>query len=180
MIYSAKELFKNGETQYSIRNKISKGDLFCLEHGLYSSDPEPFIDEEYICKKYPQTILTGLSAFYIYGLTDVIPNKFHLVSEQHSFPIRRNDVAQSYQDSSFFSVGKKKMRYGESYIAIYDLERMLIELIRLREKYPPELYYEVINSFRKIKDKLDFYKINKYLEKFKNGESLQKKIKEAI
>ena len=180
MIYTAKELVKKGDTQYSIRNKVSSGKLFLLEHGLYSDEENPYVDETYISKKYPNAILTGLSAFYFYGLTDHIPDKFYLSTEQHSFPIRRDDVSQSYQDSSFFAVGKTKMKYEGGTIVIYDLERMLIELLRLKEKYPPELYYEVLNSLRKNKDRLDFYKINKYLKRFNNGGSLSKKITELI
>ena len=85
-----------------------------------------------------------------------------------------------YQDSSFFLIGKTTIEYDGGYINIYDLERTLIELIRLREKLPPELYYEVVNSFRKIKHKLDFYKINNYASYFKNRETILQKIKEAI
>lgn len=180
MIYTTKDLLKNGETQYSIRNKVSKGDLFLLEHGLYSDKQKPYVDEHYICAKYPHTILTGLSAFYHYDLTDFVPDKIYIVSKQHSFPIRRSDVVQTYQNKSFVSIGAKKVESGNGYIRIYDLERTLIELIRLKEKYSPELYYDVLNSFRKIKDNLDYYKINKYAKSFKNGDAIIKKIKEVL
>lgn len=176
MIYTAKELINSGETEYSIRNKISNGKLFLLERGIYSDEKNPFLDEEYICKKYPKAILTGPSAFFFYGLTDFYPDCFYLSTEQHSFPIKRSDVFQSYQDSLLFNVGKTTINN----VNIYDLERTLIELIRLKEKYPSELYYEVLNNFRKNKHKLDFYKVNEYAKKFKNGDSLLKKIKEII
>ena len=180
MIYTAKELFKKGETEYSIRIKVANKKLFVIEHGIYSDEETPFLNEIYICKKYNNAILTGLSAFYIYDLTDHIPDKFYLATEQHSFPIRKSNVYQSYQDPSFFLVGKTTIEYDGGLINIYDLERLLIELIRLKEKYPPELYYEVIGSYRKIKAKLDFYKLNQYLKYFKNGDTLLNKIKEVI
>lgn len=180
MIYSTEELLKNGETQYSIRNKLNNAELFLVERGIYSDDPHPLINECYISKKYPHSIITDLSALFIYDLTDHIPTYFYLATAQHSFPIRKDNVKQSYQDHSFFLVGKATIEYDNGLINIYDLERMLIELIRLKEKYPPEIYYEVINSFRKNKDKLDFYKINEYVKHFKNGKSLLQKIKEMI
>ena len=180
MIYSADDLLKQGETEYSIRNRLSNKTLFQIERGFYSDKPNPYIDEAYISKKYSNAVLTGLTAFSVYDLTDHIPDRFYLATEQHSFPIRRKDVSQSYQDSSFFHVGITNIDYADGVINIYDLERLLIELIRLKEKYPAELYYEVLNSFRKIKDKLDFYKINKYTKHFKNGETLLQKIKEVI
>ena len=180
MIYTAKELRLLGESQYSVKNKLAEGKIFFVEHGLYSDEPNPYNDETFICKKYPKAVLTGLSAFYIYELTDYIPDKFYMATEQHSYPFRRKDVVQTYQDASFFSVGVTSMKYGNGYINIYDLERTLIELIRLKEKYPAELYYEVLSSFRKIKNKLDFYKIVNYSKNFKNGESILQKIKEVI
>ena len=180
MIYTTKELLNGGETEYSIRNKVSDGFLFPVEHGLYSDSKDYFIDEVYICKKYPYAVLTNLSAFYVYDLTDVVPDKFYLATEQHSFPIRREDVVQSYQDHAFFYIGIVTIKYNDGVVNVYSLERLLIELIRLKEKFAPELFYEVLNSFRKIKNKLDFYKINEYVKFFKNSEILLQKIKEVI
>ena len=77
MIYTAKELIELGETEYSIRKKVSSGDLFVLERGIYSTKKDNYVDEVYISKKYPNAIITGLSAFYIYDLTDHIPDYFY-------------------------------------------------------------------------------------------------------
>ena len=181
MIYTTKELLSKGETEYSIRSKLKNGTLILVERGYYSDNSEDvFNDEVFILKKYPKAILTGLSAFYIYGLTDHIPDYFYLATEQHSFPIRRVDVKQSYQDSSFFEIGIIEKEVDEGLVRTYDLERLLIELFRLKEKYPKEIYFEVLDSFRKIKDKIDFYKVNQYIKSFINGSGLVSKIKETI
>ena len=181
MIYTTKELLDIGETEYSIRNKLKNGSLKLVERGLYSSNSQDKLNSEvYVSKKYPYAIITGLSAFYIYGLTDYIPDYFYLATEQHSFPIRRSDVKQSYQDESFFEVGVTIKHLDEGTIRIYDLERLLIELFRLKEKYPREIYYEVVNSFRKIKDRIDFYKVNQYLKSFSKSDYILTRIKETI
>ena len=180
MIYLTKELLKSGETEYSIRCKVKEGSLRQLQRGVYSSEKKHFLNESDICKKYSEAVLTGLSAFYIYDLTDHIPDYFYLSTKQHSFPIRRKDVKQSYQDRSFFDVGVVTKEIDCGTVKIYDLERMLIELFRLKEKYPKDLYYEVLSSFRKIKDNLDFYRVNSYLKSFSNGKNLLLKIKESI
>ena len=180
MIYSTKDLLAKGETEYSIRNKVKDKKLFLIEYGIYSDFPNPYVNEHYISIKYPNAVITGLSALYIYDLVDHIPDKFYIATEQHSFPIRRKDVVQTYQDSSFFLTGKTTIKHNNESINIYDLERMLIEVVRLKEKYSPEIYYSAIASFRKIKDKIDFYKLNEYLKHFKNGDLLLQKIKEII
>lgn len=181
MIYTTKELLNNGETEYSLRKRLIEGNLFLIERGFYSdsSDEKPS-NICFACKKYPYAILTGLSAFYIYGFTDYIPDVVYLATEQHSFPIRRDGIKQSYQDPSFFSVGVAEKLTEEGNVKTYDLERLLIELFRLKEKYPRELFYEVLNSFRKNKKQLDFYKLNQYLKSFSNGSNLLLKIKESL
>ena len=180
MILTTNELLKNGETEYSIRNKIRNNELFLIERGLYSDKQDYELNECYICKKYPNSIITGLSAFYLYNLTDYIPEYFYLATEQHSFPIRRKDVKQSYQEEEYFRIGLCDLKVDDGVIHIYDFERLLIELVRLKEKYPKEIYYEVVNSFRKTRDKIDFYKVNDYCKFFSNGGSILIKIKEII
>lgn len=180
MIITAKELIAQGETEYSIRKKVTQGDLFLVERGIYADEASPLIDEVYICKKYPKAVLTGFSAYYLYDLTDSIPDKFYFATEQHSFPIRRKDVVQSYQESSIFPTGIRQMTVDGGVVNIYGLERMLIETIRLRERMPADLYYEVIDSFRKRKADLDFFTLTEYTKRFKNGDALLYRIKGAI
>lgn len=181
MIYSTKDLLRNGETEYSIRRKIDSGLLFQIERGYYSDDKNSlYKDEAYLCKKYPNGILTGLSALHVYDLIDFIPDEYHLATKQHTFPIRRKDIKQSYQESSFFELGAIYMSFSGGIIRIYDLERLLIELFRLKEKYPREIFYEAVESYRKIKNNLDFYKLNEYLGKIPNGSRLSLIIKEMI
>ena len=61
MIYSTKELLENGETEYSIRVKLSKGVIFLVERGIFSDKQIDYVDDAVICKKYPFAVLTGLS-----------------------------------------------------------------------------------------------------------------------
>lgn len=180
MVYTTKELLANGYSEYSIRNSVKNGTLFLIEHGIYSDEPNPLVDEIYMCKKYPNAILTGFSAFVFHDLTDFIPDKFYFVTEQHSYPIRRKDVVQSYQNESTIYIGATKVQYDDGFVKVYDLERTLIELVRCKGKYPPELFYDVIKSFRKRVDELDFYKLNDYIKHFKNRSVILQRIKELI
>ena len=180
MVYSTKQLLEKGETEYSIRKKVLNKEIFLVERGIYSDKENIFIDEAYISTKYPNAVITGLSAFYIYNLTDHIPDYFFIATEQHSFPIKRKDIKQSYQHESFFQIGIVEMETDTGIVRIYDLERLLIELFRLKEKYASEIYYEVLAEFRKKKEIIDFYKVNEYCKHFINGGSLLSKIKETI
>lgn len=176
MIYTKKELLQKGETDYSIRCKVQTKHLFVIEHGVYSDKPKAFVDEIYICKKYPNAILTGLSAFYIYDLTDHIPDKFYLVTVQHSFPIRRKEVHQSYQESNCFSIGLSQMKYANNEMlekriaegmSLGDARNVVAEEILLKKIASSELaehvalkggivMYNLTKNERRVTKDLDF------------------------
>lgn len=109
MIYTTKELLNKGETEYSIRNKVASGSLYVIARGVYSDELDSYIDELYYATRYPNAIITGISAFYIYELTDNIPDKIHVASEQHSYPIRNTNIVQSYQEASFLKLVKQEL-----------------------------------------------------------------------
>lgn len=180
MVYSTGELLKKGDSEYSIRQKVAAGLLFKISNGFYADTKEYVIDEEYISKRYPSAVFTGFSAFYLRDLTDGIPPFFYLATVQKTFPIRRSDVKQSYQNPAIIGVGLTTIKWNGVSIRTYDLERLLIELIRLRKKYPSDLYFEVINSFRERKEELDFSLVQEYLSHFDGGRGILLRIKEAI
>lgn len=180
MIYRTQDLLTIGETKYSISKKVRNKKLYRLERGLFSDTLKFNLEEQLISTKYPFCVLTGVSAFSFYDLTDIIPDKVYVATLEHSFPIRKENVVQSYQSKEYFNIGITSVEYDGGAIRIYDLERTLIELIRRKSKYSPELYYEVLNSFRKNKHKLDYVKINEYASKFKNYKSIINTIREVI
>ena len=65
-----------------------------------------------------------------------------------------------------FTVGFTKV------VNIYDKERLLVELIRKRNQISFDYYKELISSYRESSDKLDMYKIEKYLALYKNEVNL--------
>ena len=69
---------------------------------------------------------------------------------------------------------------GAGPFRVYDLERTLIELFRLRTKYPSDLYYEVLASLRSHKDDIDWAKVYDYVSAFRKEKRLFQKIKEAM
>ena len=138
MVYYYKELLENGLSRYQIEKKVANKKLYKIVKGIYSDEEFPS-ELEIITKKYSKAILTLNSAFFYYELTDKIPDHYYLATDKKSRNIEVN---------------------------IYDKERMLIELIRYKSKLPYELYKEVLNNYRKIKDKLNFIKLYKYAQNF--------------
>ena len=168
MIYLYKELLENGLNRYQIEKKVNQGELYKIEKGIYSNEEFPS-ELSIIAKKYSKAILTLNSAFFYYELTDKIPEYYYLATNKKSRNIKNKSVKQIYTKKELLDIGLTKITIEDAEVNIYDKERMLIELVRYKTKLPYELYKEVLNNYRKIKDKLNFIKLYKYAQKFNNS-----------
>lgn len=168
MVYYYKELLKSGLNRYQIEKKVKNGALYKIEKGIYSDEEYPN-ELSVIVKKYPKAVLTLNSAFFYYELTDKIPDYYYLATDKKSSNIENNSVKQIFTKKDFLDIGLTKMMIEDTEVNIYDKERMLIELIRYKSKLPYELYKEVLNNYRKIKDKLNFIQLYKHAQNFNNS-----------
>ncbi len=168
MLFYYKELLEKNFNRYEIEKKIKNKELFKVSKGIYSDEEYPS-DLAIITKKYPKSILTLNSAFFYYDLTDKIPEYHYIATERKSHIINENSVKQIFTTKNFLDIGVTKMKIEDTEVNIYDKERILIELIRYKTKLPYELYKEVLNNYRKIKEEINFIKVYKYAKLFNNS-----------
>lgn len=171
MIYSYKELLEKYKDDYNIRKALESNEIYRLERGFYSDKPiiNPLI---IYSKKYPNAIITLDSAFYYYNLTDVIPDKVYLATDRNSGKIQSEEVYQIFTQSDILNIGKVEVEIDKEKVFMYDKERLLIELIRRRNQISFDYYKEIISSYRDIVEELDMYKIEEYLNHFKNDANI--------
>lgn len=175
MILNYKECIEKYGSDYMIKKAISDGVLFQQEKGFYSD--KPIVSElELIVAKYPRAIFTGASAYYYYGLTDVIPELYYLSTRRGDTRIKAANIKQTFINDDLFDVGKKQIQYQGIPIAIYSKERILVDLIRFKKKIPFDLYKEVISNYRRIIDEMDFFEMEDYASLLRQG----KKIMDAV
>lgn len=165
MLYSFDECIKKYNNQYQIEKMLQEGKLYKIEKGIYS-DLKQVSDLEIIAFKYPNAVFTMNSAFYYYGLTDVIPEKFYLATNRDATKIHSHNVKQFFHQENIFQTGITTILYQNVEIKIYDKERMLIELIRNKNILPFDYYKEIIENYRNIIYELDIEKIQEYIMKF--------------
>ena len=68
------------------------------------------------------------------------------------------------------------MSYHNTEICIYSLERMLIELVRFRNRMSFDYYKEIIRGYRRFAEKMDIAKVEEYAGKFKHSNKLMQLI----
>jgi predicted transcriptional regulator of viral defense system len=173
--YSFRVALQNFGSRYQIRKALAEGRLYVIGHGLYS-DKKPIKDEATLSLLYPGAILTLNSAFYLYGLTDVVPDRCYFASVRTYTRIKDKAIKQNFQNKEIFILGDSSISTPSGTVRIYDKERLLIELIRLQKRFPYDYYKEIILNYRAIADSLDSNKIAEYAGHFKNGERILRQI----
>ncbi|MCF0105366.1 MAG: hypothetical protein HUJ53_01245, partial [Holdemanella sp.] len=155
MIYTYNDCLNKYGSDYLIKKEIKEGKLFQKGKGIYS-DKEYCSDLEIITIKYPRAIFSSESAYYYYGLTDVIPEKYYITTKRTDSRIANTAIQQLFVNEELYDLGKTTMNYHGVTIHIYNKERLLVDLIRMKSKMPFDYYKEIINNYRRIVDDLDF------------------------
>lgn len=153
-------------TDYKIKNLLKSEKLFKVHKGIYSTSNYSSM-YEFISLKCPDAIFTMDSAFYVYGLTDEIPDIYHLATRREVIRIKDERIKQYFIKDSIFELGKTEIVFQGEKIKVYNQERMLIELIRNKSEIPLDYYKEIIGKYRNRVYEMDFGKISKYIEYFK-------------
>ena len=182
MIYTWQEIVKIEGNASKAYKSVESRKYKKVSHGIYIDDNELISELEQLFVRYPRATLTLQSAFEYYDLSDYIPEKYFLVTPYNSHTIINDKVSQSYMKEDMIEIGRQKIKTKYGYIFIFDKERMLIELFRLKVKLPKEYFLEVVSSYRILKsiEVISFGKIADYCAKITNGHKLLKEIQEMI
>jgi predicted transcriptional regulator of viral defense system len=175
MLYSYNDCISSFGNDYQIKKSVSDGKLFKIRNGIYS-DKEYVSELEIVCFKYPMAVFTMDSAFYYHALTDVIPEAYHLATDKNAAKIKTAGIKQYFYPRDKFEVGISQSTFQNISIRIYDRERMLIELIKNKDKIPFDYYKEIIENYRKLVDSLDIEKIQDYVMSFSGSDNIARAI----
>lgn len=175
MVLSYKECIEKYGSDYQIKKAIREGILYQKEKGIYSLQ-KSCSEIEMILAKYPRAIYTGDSAYYYMGLTDVIPDKHVIATKRTDSRIKDEKVRQVFVNDDIYEIGRTEIEYNGIKIPIYRLERLLVDIVRLKSKYPFDFYKEVIGNYRKLADKMDFYLLEEYASKFRTKNAIMSAI----
>ena len=178
MLYTFTELQKKGFNHYKIKKLVETRKLYKLEAGLYS-DSLKFSRLEMLLKQHDNIIFTLESALYFYGMIKDMPPYYTVATVQKARKIKEVDVKQTFMTDNLFHIGSSKITREGQVIPIYDVERLLIEVVRNKTNIDYDIYKEAIESFVKVKKLLNLSKIQKYMESFSNPK-IRMRIKREI
>jgi len=179
MILTYKECIEKYGSDYHLAHAVAEEAIYRVEPGIYSTNYYSS-ELEVIIRKYPNAILTGESAFYYHGLTDVIPEKYHLATKAKAARLSDSRVEQIYVRDDLLPLGVIEKNINNVSAKIYDKERMLIELLRNKNGMPYDLYKEIIANYRKIIESLQIWRIQEYASIFPKSKMIRKALEEEV
>lgn len=169
-VYNYKEIKEKFKNQHNIDIQIARKKLFKIMKGIYSDTKD--VDELAILfKKYPGCILTLESAFYYYELSEYKPNCIIVGTRRNFTRITMPNIKQSFYSN--MSLDDNAIHYIKNGIEVnvFSRERLLVELIRNKNKFSKEYYDEVYKNYLRISDSLDSELVIKYAKMYRNKES---------
>lgn len=171
MLYRYDDMLERYGSAYQIGRAVGAGKVYKVARGVYSDErhPDP---AAVVCALYPQAALTMDSAFYLHGLTDVVPELVHMATPRNSTRIRDVGVRQYYMLPSLMGTGVQSMESGGYAVRVFSRERMLVELLRNAGTLPMDYYRELIGSYRRIADELDMREVEDSLALYRRSDSL--------
>ena len=179
MVLTYKECIEKYGSDRKLKKEMNEGRIFQQEKGIYSLN-KLCSELEIIVTKYPRSVFTGESAFYYHSLTDVIPDFYYVATLRTDSRIKDERVKQSYLKTEIFDSGIIQMQHNNAMINIYSLERMLIELMRFKNKLPFDYYKEIISSYRNKVEYMDIMKTEEYANLFRHGDRLMDMIQMEV
>lgn len=159
---SRKAAIANGVAPASFARYVRSHGLIKIRCGVYTKEIGAIDDLFQLQKRYPKIVYSGITALYLLGLTDRIPE-----SVEFSIPkgsrVRKenvgfNAICHIENNIKLFELGNTDVEtmFGNVVIC-FSKEKMVVEMIRKRNDYDSELFLKAVKSFLKGKDKdLDF------------------------
>lgn len=156
--------------RYGLRRAVGAGRLRHVGRNLYSAGEDGGVLES-LSTLRPDAIATGATALYLHGLVDLPPEQVEVATKRGGTKIADPRIRQRFVPSDWLEVGASTAVHDGCEVRVYDLERMLLELMRSRNKLPYEIYREAVGSYRRLADKLDIYKLEEYASRIPRGQS---------
>ncbi len=173
MIYMHNDFIKRGYKDYHVKRLMKEGKLFFIEKGVYSTKKEVNYFE-YIVKKHPNAIFNLWTACYCYGLLKENKMPYVIATKQKDRKIKNENIKQVFMSDDLYHLGNNLLKFEGVSIQTFDIERLLIEVVRNKTKIEYAIYEEIIMNYRKIRNVLNKRKLALYFPYFKDKRILRR------
>jgi predicted transcriptional regulator of viral defense system len=159
---------KLGISKVYIREYVIANNLERVAHGLYKSS-DVWTDDLYILTfNNKKAVYSFDTALMLNGLTEREPSEiFVTVSRSYNAShLRSKGIIVNYVKDEWLDLGRTvaKTVYGNE-VSVYDMERTICDIIRVRDKKDPQMFTYAIKEYAKSANK-NLPRLMKYAKEF--------------
>ena len=159
---SRKDTIANGIPPVAFTRYVKSKNLVKVGPGVYANKDAIIVELFQLQKRYPKIVYSGISALYLLGLTDRIPDSIEFTIPK-DYRIRKeklnsNVICHIENKIDFFQKGNTTVKtMFDNNVCCFSKEKMIIEMIRKRDEYDSELFLKAVKTFlRKNDNDMDF------------------------
>ncbi|MCR5026976.1 MAG: type IV toxin-antitoxin system AbiEi family antitoxin domain-containing protein [Methanobrevibacter sp.] len=154
----------------------NEGLIFRVEKGIFLSSANDNYDEYFFFQyRFTKTIFSHVSALYLQGLTDEIPQYFEItIPRGYRFQNTPANLSIHVVPKKFSDIGiiTVETPMGNQ-VQVYDFERTLCDFIRNRENIDSELFVKTLKKYGTYPKK-DLAKLYEYAKKMNILEKIKR------
>lgn len=154
-LLKAADLIDSGLSYKQVRQLVASGDLEKLGRGIYRLPEHPYDEREETARRMPNGVFCLYSACYLHQLSDFVPSEQHLAVPKKSKYVLPGypPIKLYYWEANAFELGISQFQLGESQIRVYDAEKTVCDMLRLRTKTGLDMVKEVVKNYLRRPDR---------------------------
>lgn len=158
-----KRLKEAGFTHYQLNNLISTGQVIKVKHGLYKWNDTDHDELGVVMRVVTQGICCLFTACQHYELTTFVSSEYHLAIPKKSKIVLPDypPVKLYYWNETSYATGITQITSHGFTIPIYDVEKTVCDMMRLRNKIGMDTVKEVVEAYLERKDR-NLVKLSNY------------------
>lgn len=172
-LFKAADLIEAGLSFKQIRHLVVIGTLEKLDRGMYRTAEYPYDERVEIARRIPNGVFCLFSACFLHHLSDIVPSEQHL-----AVPKKLRYVLPDYPpvklyfwEETAFQLGISAFDLGESKIRVFDPEKTVCDMCRLRGKTGLDVLKEVVKNYLQRPDR-DLAKLHDYARQLRVEKTL--------
>lgn len=154
-LITRKEIDEKGIPSVFLYRFVKNNNLWKIGPGVFATQDFQY-DELFIFQKRNlNSIFSGLTALYLNGMTDKVPEKIEItvVHGSNSIRNRADVISHTIRNKELLDLGTtyRKTIFG-NYVKTFGPERLFCNLVKNREREDPEVFVKGIRMYANLHD----------------------------
>lgn len=150
------EVINEGISKQQLYSYIKETNMEKVAHGIYVSE-DTWVDQLYLIHlRNSNAVFSHETALFLHGLMEREPSQITLTVKfgYNASHLVNNGIRVVTAVDNYFDIGRSvaKTNFGNT-VTVYDMERTICDIIRIRKDMDPQVYQTAIKEYMKSSGK---------------------------